>query len=301
MHSTERQGSTPAHPKVSVVLTCFNHLSFLGDALESIQRQTFESFELIIIDDGSTDGTREFLQTVKCDRLILNDVNLGTYASLNKAISSSSGEYIAILNDDDFWEETKLSDQVELLEARPDVGLVGCDGFFIDASGKQTLENPLGFEFPVFETGTQIDGFVYRNLVIPSGALFRRSLFEELGGFDEAFFGSGDWDLWLRFAMVSSVGCVQKKLLRYRVHSGGASTNREKILNDDLRLRTRMLELIPESPQSPKQFAFIWAAMGATFEELGQKQHARQCFRSSLSYNPSRVKSWFRLLKTFLP
>lgn len=288
-------------PKVSVILTCFNHRDFIEKAIESIRSQTLPSFELICIDDGSTDGTREFLASTEFDQLILNDQNIGTYASLNKAIRASKADLIAILNDDDIWEPTKLADQVELLDQQPGVGLVGCDGFFIDSEGNRTEVNPLGFEFPFFETGDQIDGFVYRNLVIPSGAMFRRSVFEELGGFDEMYFGSGDWDMWLRFALSGQVGCVRKPLLRYRVHSGGASTNREKILNDDLRLRSRMLEIIPESPKSPKQFSFIWAAMGATYEELGHRQHARQCYWASLGYNMSRLKSWYRLVRTFLP
>lgn len=288
-------------PTVSVIVTCYNHLKFLPEALESIRNQDFQDFELILIDDGSTDGTREFLASYTCDQLILNEQNLGTYASLNKAISTSKGELIAILNDDDIWEPTKLSDQVTLLKDNPEISLTGCGGYFINSEGNRTEENTLGFTFPVFRTGNQLNEFIYRNLVIPSGSMFRRKTFDELGGFDESFFGSGDWDLWFRFAQKGPIGCVEKPLLRYRVHDGGASTNRERILMDDLRLRGKMLESLPESPDSPKLFSFIWATIGATYEELGQKQHARQSFRASLSYNPSRLKSWYRLLRTFLP
>src|SRR5215469_9999225 len=150
-------------PAVSVLLTCFNHLAYLPAALDGVLKQTFRDLEIIAIDDGSTDGTREWLSekapilnseipnpshsptpdTQRPLHLIFNEKNLGTYASLNVALSKAKGDYIAILNDDDLWAPTKLEKQIALFEAHPRVGLVHTDGEFIDGHGKAIEGSPL--------------------------------------------------------------------------------------------------------------------------------------------------------------
>src|SRR3954462_11935571 len=112
-------------PRVSILFTCFNHIRFLPAAFEGVIGQTYKDFEIIAIDDGSTDGTREWL-SARSEPItrIFNEKNLGTYASLNVALSKANGEFIAILNDDDLWAPEKLAKQVALLDARPEIGLV---------------------------------------------------------------------------------------------------------------------------------------------------------------------------------
>lgn len=158
-------------PLVSILLTCFNHIRFLPAAYEGILNQTFKDFEIIAIDDGSTDGTREWLsdrkEPITC---IFNENNLGTYASLNVALKRSSGECVAILNDDDLWAPQKLEKQLALLDSADEVGLVHTDGSFIDGAGNPMEGTPLGFEFPRFETGDVLLGLVYQNKIIASAA-----------------------------------------------------------------------------------------------------------------------------------
>ena len=298
-------------PLVSVILTCYNHLSYIEEAITSVRKQTFQDYEFIAIDDGSTDGTRDFLATQPNIKLILNEQNLGTYASLNKAISTAQGQLIAILNDDDLWEPQKLELQSNFLISHPDVHLVGCGGHFIDSTGAQVINNPLGFDFPVFDSNSPniLGDLVTRNLIIPSGSMFRKSTFDELKGFDEMYFGSGDWDLWFKFALhgsdkknstrKSTLGCVNEPLLKYRVHSGGASTNTDRIIQDDLRLRDMMLNLGIDH-LTKKELAFCWAAQGANYERAGKKRDARECYKASIALNPTRAKTILRLLKSLL-
>src|SRR4051794_32951862 len=107
-------------PKVSVLLTCFNHVKYLPEAYQSILAQTEKDLEIIAIDDGSTDGTREWLSArSEPIKLIFNEQNLGTYASLNVALKEAKGDTIAILNDDDVWMPPKLEKQLELLGRNP--------------------------------------------------------------------------------------------------------------------------------------------------------------------------------------
>jgi len=96
-------------PRVSILLTCFNHMRYLPAALESINAQTFRDFEILAIDDGSSDGTREWL-TARPEPMtrIFNATNLGTYGALNAGLAAAKGELIAVMNDDDLWAPTKL-------------------------------------------------------------------------------------------------------------------------------------------------------------------------------------------------
>src|SRR5580700_5240809 len=114
--------------RVSVLLTCFNHLKFLPQALDSVRAQTYRDFDVLAIDDGSTDGTREWLAQQKDIRTVCNARNLGTYGSLNAALERTSGELVAILNDDDVWMPEKLEKQVQLLDGDPEIGIVHTGG-----------------------------------------------------------------------------------------------------------------------------------------------------------------------------
>src|SRR5688572_13854708 len=176
-------------PTVSILLTCYNHLAYLPAAVEGVRAQTFKDWEIIAVDDGSTDGSREWLSANLPEaELIFNETNLGTYASLNVALAQAQGKFIAILNDDDLWAPEKLEKQLALLEAHPEVGLVHTDGNFIDGEGRKVEGSPLGFEFPRMETGYALLALLHQNKIIASAALVRKECFDQLGGFNEDYF-----------------------------------------------------------------------------------------------------------------
>src|SRR5215207_9206180 len=105
-------------PRVSILLTCYNHMRYLPDAYQSVLDQTFGDYEILALDDGSTDGTREWLNSLDDPRvrLIFNERNLGTYATLNVGVKEAKGEFVAIFNDDDLWAPGKLQAQAEMLD-----------------------------------------------------------------------------------------------------------------------------------------------------------------------------------------
>src|SRR5579862_8195176 len=212
--------------QVSILLTCYNHLAFLPDAFQSIQDQTFGDFEIIALDDGSTDSTREWLssQTDPRLRIVFNESNLGTYGTLNVGLKASQGEYIAILNDDDVWAPDKLQAQLELYKSDSKFGLVHTSGWFIDGEGKRhSSEAPLGFPFPHLESGDVLPSLMDHNQIITSSVLIRREAFEQCGPFDSNFYGCGDWHMWLRIAQKYPIGFVDKPLTFYRVHGANAA------------------------------------------------------------------------------
>jgi glycosyltransferase involved in cell wall biosynthesis len=294
-------------PRVSVLLTCYNHFAYLPQALEGVRNQTFRDFEIIALDDGSTDGTREWLALQPDIRCVFNPKNIGTYATLNVGLAKASGELIAVLNDDDLWAPQKLERQVRLLDENRDVGLVHTGGHFIDGDGKKTDGNPLGFRFPTFDTGDILLGLVYENKIIASAALARRECFEKVGEFDPSYFGSGDWQMWYRIAEEYLVGFVPEPLTMYRVHGANASHKLERIWRDDQRLREWMLDRLDRidnrfSPaEARKARAFNWAALGTVRALNGYPAEARHAFQASIAEDPLRFKTYLRWATTFLP
>ncbi len=294
-------------PRVSVLLTCYNHMRFLPEALASVRQQTFQDYEIIAIDDGSTDGTREWLQQQQDIKRVFNDKNIGTYASLNLGLQSSTGEFVAILNDDDVWLPKKLERQLDLFAAHPKIGLVHTGGYFIDGEGHTLEGSPLGFAFPRFATGDVLLGLVYENKIIASASLTRRECFQKLGSFNESYFGSGDWEMWFRVAEEYHVGFVDETLTLYRVHGDNASKKLDRIWVDDQMLREWMTPRLSKldarfvEHDAKRAQAFNQAALGTVRALNGHPGKAREAYAKSISMQPNRLKSYLRYVATFLP
>lgn len=295
-------------PRVSILLTCYNHLKYLPAAYKSILDQTFQDFEIIALDDGSTDGTRDWL-TENADRakLIFNEKNLGTYGTLNVGLENATGEFIAVFNDDDLWADTKLERQVELLDAHPEVGLVHTNGYFIDGHGVVRKDSPLGFDYPTFETGDLLHKLVYENKVIASAVMARKKCFDELGHFNSDYFGSGDWEMWFRIAEKWQAGFVDEPLTMYRVHGSNASHKLERIWKDDQKLREWIaVRLETNKDRFTKEeldhaTGHNFACLGTVQTLNGEPQKGRESYKKSLEYDASRWKSRLRLAATYLP
>jgi glycosyltransferase involved in cell wall biosynthesis len=297
-------------PRVTVLLTCYNHLAYLPACVEAVRAQTFSDYEVVVLDDGSSDGSREWLTANVVWpgwRLVFNERNLGTYGTLNAGLALATGEFVAVLNDDDLWAPTKLERQVAFMDAHPEVGLVHTDGAFIDGSGAVTPGSPLGFEFPRTETGDVLLDLVAANKIIASAALVRRKCFDDLGGFNEAYFGSGDWEMWLRIAERWQVGFVAEPLTFYRVHGENASHKLDRIWQDDQRLREwiapRLAGYAGRFPTSRLRAseAHNWACLGTVRTLNGDPRGGRAAYAESVRLAPGRVKSWLRWVATFLP
>ncbi len=295
-------------PRVSILLTCFNHIGYLPMCYKSILDQTFKDYEVIAIDDGSTDGTRAWLKEhVEGATLILNETNLGTYASLNVALKAAKGEYIAIFNDDDLWAPTKLQRQVEMLDDNAEMGLVHTDGGFIDGENRIIKGSPLGFDFPRTENGDISVALVYQNKIIASAVLVRKTCFDNLGLFNPNYFGSGDWEMWIRIAENWHVGFIDQKLTYYRVHGSNASHKLDRIWHDDEILRKWLVPRIDryrehyDDASVRRAKCHNYAALGTVLTLNGHPSEGRKAYAKSLSEDPFRFKSVLRYMATYLP
>lgn len=296
-------------PKVSVLIPSYNHARYLSQAIESVFSQTYTDYEIIVVDDGSTDGSAEILSTYSGRLRWYTQQNRGTYPTLNRLITESSGEYLAILNSDDLWLPTKLEKQVSLLETNAQVGLVHTYGYFIDSEGNRLQKNPLGYPWPRVPTGNIVEELVRYNRIVPSSAIVRRECFEKLGMFREDLYGLGDWEMWLRIALYYDIGFVDEPLTLYRVHATNACHCHDKMHLDEIKVRCETIHanesLFWRRANSPRAMrlalAHSYACLGTEYALLGDRRHARQAYYQSLRLYPLRFKSLLRLALTFLP
>jgi glycosyltransferase involved in cell wall biosynthesis len=295
-------------PRVSILLTCYNHLRWLPAAYDGVLGQTFDDYELLAIDDGSTDGTRDWLKEREGGKLrcIFNESNLGTYATLNVGLREANGEFVAVLNDDDLWARGKLEAQLEVFDKAPKLGIVHTGGWFIDDEGRRHPDPaPMGFPFPRTGSGDLLAELVSRNRMITSSVLVRREAFERCGEFDPSFYGYGDWHEWLRIAAEYEVGFVDEPLTFYRVHETNAAWNNPKMSEESARIREWIStwdEVLRRSgePSMKGALAHNWAALGVEYSRLGQAAAARQALARSIRLMPTRAKSYLRFVGTYL-
>ncbi len=196
-------------PKVSVIIPSHNRLSMLKEAVDSVLAQDFEDFELIVVDDGSTDGTGEAIKQYGGRvRLLEHPVNRGVSAARNKGIVHARGKYIAFLDSDDLWVKGKLKAQVAFLDDNPQYPLCYTDEIWI-RRGKRV--NPM-------KKHAKFSGWIFEKclplcIISPSSAMMRKTLFSKVGLFDEALPVCEDFDLWLRVTARFPVYLINRKLI----------------------------------------------------------------------------------------
>lgn len=294
-------------PIVSVLIPSYNHGRFIEIALKDVFAQTCVDYEIVVVDDGSTDDSAAILQTY-ADRIqLFTQRNIGTYPTLNRLIAESSGKYLAILNSDDRWAETKLMKQAALMDSNPHVGLVHTGGQFIDGEGRILPGNPLGFEWPTTPCGNIIEALVRFNKIIASSVMVRRECFERLGNFNERLFGSGDWEMWFRIALEYDIAFIDEPLTFYRVHGENASFKHRRIHQDDVLVREGTIH--PNEPALWKRansrramrmaLAHSYACLGTEHALLRHLPEARRVYLHSLKLCPWRLKSLARILWTY--
>ena len=212
--------------KVSVVIPTYNSLHFLPQTLASVRAQTFRDFEIIVVNDGSSDGTEEWLaQHHEPHLTVITQANKGVAEARNVGIDHSSSDYIALLDADDLWEPTKLEQQVACLDAHPEVGLVHTAIRYIDETGKD-LERILG---------VQGEGSIWEEVVLKmpircgSTPLIRHRCFAEVGGFEPSLHFSEEWDMWIRIAKTFEFAIINEPLVRYRQHNNNMTKGYQQI------------------------------------------------------------------------
>lgn len=208
-----------SRPKVSVIIPAYNAGEFIQQTVKSVLEQTYTDVECIVVNDGSTDNTRDMLQPFT-DRITYLEIdNSGRAAARNRGISVSSGTYIALLDADDYWAPSKLEQQVSYLESHPSVGALGCGAFLVDRDGRQVRELQAA-PSPVLSAGAE--GIVclllleYWLAAPLSTLMIRTECVKQASLFDESINTMEEWNLLIRLVEKWDVACVMEPLAYYR-------------------------------------------------------------------------------------
>jgi len=209
-------------PLVTVIIPCFNSEIFIQDCIRSVLQQTYENIEIILIDDGSTDGTLLKLKEFETEIIILRKQNEGAASARNLGIQNSNGIYIAFLDSDDVWHPEKIEKQLRLMIEK-NLDLVYCGGESFGHPGLSITYTPV-FSGDCYKEFLE---FPTRAIIILgcSSAMIRKSILEFSGNFDAKFIGAAeDWDFFRRFCKYGKVSYVNESLVKYRLHDGNVST-----------------------------------------------------------------------------
>jgi GT2 family glycosyltransferase len=212
-------------PKVSVIIPAYNQASYVSKAIQSVLDQTYSNFEIIVVNDGSTDETPQILARILDPRVrIISQPNAGLSAARNTGIRESSAPLVTLLDADDLFMPDKLAILVAYLENHPEIGMVSGGTQIIDQNDfplSQNIQTPGSLELP---------GLFFANPFIPSAIMVRRSWLERVGVFDESLRACEDWDMWHRLA---KAGCrfawVENLVAAYRYHPGQMTRESERM------------------------------------------------------------------------
>lgn len=279
-------------PRVSVILPAHNREATIRRAVDSVLAQTFENFELLLVDDASIDSTPEILQSYASDsrvRVIVSEKNLGGAGARNLGISEARADLIAFQDSDDYWMPDKLAEQVKALEAAADVGLCYCGALYSGGIGKAYYLPSHPF--------SHYDGDMSRKVLDSSPAstqtiLVRRTLLESCGNFDPDLKRYQDWDLVIRLAQASHFVFIEKPLAVVYDTPGNISS----VSVNDAIFRSRLLEkyatLFESAPEARARHHYI---AGRVWQKAGQPAKAASAFAKSIQASPGSkaVFLWF--------
>lgn len=233
---------------VSIIMPAYNVAPYVGAAIASVQAQTHPDWELLVVDDGSTDETAEIVRRMAAGdgRIRLHQqTNGGIAMARNHALALSTGDVIAILDSDDVWEPAYLAEQLAVIAAHPDVDIVTANGWFLGGR----LDGQLARPCPDPRPQPTLQTILADETSIFIMSIFRRRVYETIGGFDEAFRTNEDYDFWLRAAVAGfRFRRNDKPLCRYRRRDDSLSAVDVRMLAGILRVYAKVRPLLLDRP-----------------------------------------------------
>lgn len=260
--------------RVSVVIPTLNRAKFIGDAIRSVQEQAVPVAEILVVDGGSTDSTREVVEKFGSPVRWMPQEGKGVAAARNTGMRRATGDWIALLDSDDLWSGDKLRVQLDFLARNPEIDFLFSDMAVVAAgadSDAPEILDPEAHRYLVSNANRldRILEFLFRfNFVPTSSVLFRRNCLERAGFMDESLGHCEDYDYWLRFACCCRMGFVDAVLVKRRMHDantmrGAYAANCEATL----RVLDRMRERVADAPEAVQQARL--AGISVAHQRLG--------------------------------
>jgi glycosyltransferase involved in cell wall biosynthesis len=276
---------------VSVVIPTFNRRDYITTALDSVLAQTYKNYEIVIIDDGSSDDTKEVLKPYQDAIRYFYQENRGISGARNRGIRESRGSYIALLDSDDYWLPEKLKCQVDRITEEPECGMVATRCSSIAPDGTFRKKNRPG------KSGWILNDIFKANFIRTSSALITRKCFDTVGLFDESLPEGEEYDLWLRIAKQYPIAFINEPLTVYTDNPHGVST--DSLAGRLVRLKVLEKEYLKKSipPQLyRKRMSRNYHYVGRHYLKRGKKSEGARYLRQALSLDPLNIKNLFYYL-----
>jgi len=281
-------------PTVSVIIPTYNRAHLIGRAIKSVLNQTYQDFELIIIDDGSTDDTediiRQFQEKDKRIKYVKHDKNKGGSAARNTGIKAAKGEYIAFLDSDDEWLLEKLKRQMKVFKnTSSEIGVVYTGIISINEISEDTN---IQYNIP------KKRGWIYEDLLAEncvgttSTVLIKKKCFEKSGLFDESLPGCQDWEMWIRIAKEYQFNFIKDPLIRYHIHNNRITMD----LENKIKAKTIVINKFSEEfVLRQKIYSQHCFTRGNLYCKIGNIKKGREEFLKAIKLYPFNLKYFIYL------
>lgn len=276
----------PVEPLVSVIIPNYNHARYVGDAIRSVLAQTYRNYEIIVVDDGSIDDSREVVAQFGTQVNYIYKANAGLSAARNTGFFAAAGALIGVLDADDMYEPEYLRTLVRALQNDPAAMGVYCGYQFVDHENNLLPQVESRLVDPDQLYTALLDG----NFFVPESIFLRREVYEAVGLFDETLRACEDWDVWLRATGRYKIIHAPQILTRHRVLPGSMSTDPQRMLTARLAVLAKHVGADPASTgDSAAHRAYARAYLGSCVEYLqyGNPDRAYQCFQKITGIHPA--------------
>lgn len=279
------------NPLVSVIIPNYNHAAYVGEAIHSVLNQTYDNFEIIVIDDGSTDNSREVILNTSDKVIYIWQENQGLSAARNTGIRAAKGEIIGLLDADDMYEPKFLSTLSSILKVNANVDGVYCGYRFVDH-----LNNPL-FQIEVrnIQPNKLFNSLLNGNFFDVQSLLIRRRCYVNVGPFDVSLRACEDWDMWLRITKNFKIIGTDKILTRHRVLPGSMSSDPVRMLNNRLDVLSKHLNPIVTDPvhwTTTQRCAYghVYLASATEYLQIHDEDKAYDCLLKMVHVYPELLR-----------
>lgn len=284
-------------PSVSVVIATYNRARFLPETIESVLQQRFRDFELIVVDDGSTDETPELLKSYAGRIRSLRQENRGPAAARNLGIRSARGRWISIQDSDDLAAPDHLESLFAFTEQNPDCGMVFANGAYLGGPehNRETII-PKDKSRRLARDGVRLVDLFDKSIVRLQAALISKQCLEAVGGHDESLYICMDLDLAFRIFMRYPAAYLDKVVFLYRKHEGNIGRNQDLRLLENIRVIEKLLREFPQAGEIlgmrriAQRMAYRYYRLAKGRWKTGDKIGARDAIKKAASIRPLSLK-----------